>query len=182
MLYLSGYSFFICSTCAIHSVCSISSSLVFRALRISLTSPITLASTRIFLLISAGSISSWRIRALGANLLVSPVTRSENLAPTTTRRSHSITAKLEVLVPCMPSIPVYLGSVPLKAPFPINESATGASILDANSASSSWAPEIMAPPPTKIKGFSASFIIDTASLTASLVICAVSLDISAGLT
>ena len=31
---------------------------------------------------------------------------SENLAPIVIRRSHSDTPKLEVLVPCIPSIPV----------------------------------------------------------------------------
>ena len=72
----------------------------------SLTSPIIDASTLMFLFISAGSISIWIIFALGANLYVSPVTRSENHAPTTTKRSHSITPKLDVLVPCIPSIPV----------------------------------------------------------------------------
>ena len=41
--------------------------------------------------------------------------------------------KLDAFVPCMPSIPVYRGSVPGKAPLPIRESVTGASSLSTNS-------------------------------------------------
>lgn len=80
------------------------------------------------ILIDFGRVNVYlQILALEANLLVSPVTRSENLAPRTIKRSHSITPKLEVLVPCIPSIPVYLSLVPSNAPLPISVSHTGAS-------------------------------------------------------
>ena len=59
--------------------------------------------------------------------------------------------KFDAFVPCIPSIPVYLSSVPGKAPFPIRESVTGASTFCANSCSL-LASERTAPPPTKIYG------------------------------
>ena len=111
---------------AIHSSWFTGSSLAFSLRRMTFTSPMMLASTLIFLLISAGSMSSWRIFAFFANLDALPVTRSLNLAPTTISRSASVMPKLEVLVPCMPTIPVYSSSAPSKAPFPIRLSATGA--------------------------------------------------------
>ena len=43
-----------------------------------------------------------------------PVTRSLKRAPMTIRRSHCVTPRLEVLVPCIPSIPVYRGSFSVK--------------------------------------------------------------------
>lgn len=109
-----------------------------------------------------------KILALEANLLVSPVTRSENLAPRTIKRSHSITPKLEVLVPCIPSIPVYLSLVPSNAPLPISVSHTGASTFSTNSAISAEAPEIIEPPPTNTNGFLAFLIISIASVISLL--------------
>ena len=41
-----------------------------------------------------------------ANFFAFPRTRSEKRTPTAIRRSHSLTPRLDVFVPCMPSIPV----------------------------------------------------------------------------
>ena len=112
-----------------------------------LRSPTIEASVWMFLLISAASISMCKILALDANFLALPITRSENLAPNAISKSHSLTPKLEVLVPCMPIIPVYAGFLPSKAPLPIRVSHTGASIFSANSFTSRYAPEAIAPPP-----------------------------------
>ena len=105
-LYLIGNFSSYSLRCASHSEWSSWSSFAFTLLRISSASPITDASVCIFLFISAASTSNWRILAFLANLCVLPVTLSENLAPIVIRRSHSDTPKLEVLVPCIPSIPV----------------------------------------------------------------------------
>ena len=137
----------------IHSVLSCFVNLAFNLVRTSLTSPITLAVVGIFLLISAGSISIWRTFAFLANFLALPVTLSLNLTPIAISKSHSVTPKLDVFVPCIPNIPVYKGLVPSNAPLPISESHTGAFTFSTNSFNSSDAPDITAPPPTKIYGF-----------------------------
>ena len=93
-----------------------------------------------------------------------PSTRSENLVPRAIRRSLFITPRLEVLVPCIPSIPVYLSLVLSNAPLPISESHTGASISDANSKSSFSALDATHPPPTNIIGRFEALIASTAAL------------------
>ena len=142
----------------------------FSSLKTTFTSPITAASTLTFLLISAGSTSICRILAFLANVLVLPVTRSLKRAPMVIRRSHLVTAKLEVLVPCIPIIPVYSGSVSGNAPCPIRDEVMGASILRTNSVTSAAASDRIAPPPTKIMGFLADLISSSAFSMASEVI------------
>ena len=161
---------FIRSIWATHSSWFCGSSLAFNFLKIIFTSPMMLASVSIFLLISAGSMSIWRILAFFANLLAFPTTRSLNLAPITTNRSHSVMPKLDVLVPCMPTIPVYNSWVPSNAPLPIRVSATGAWSLFANVRTSSAASERIAPPPTMINGFWDFLIIKSARSKSSSVI------------
>ena len=58
----------------------------------SLASPTTGMSTRMFFEIEHGSMSMWMILACGANFLTSPVIRSSKRAPTAMRRSDSWTA------------------------------------------------------------------------------------------
>jgi hypothetical protein len=60
--------------------------------RIRFTSPTMGISTLTFLPISAGSISAWMMRALGAKALSFPVTRSSKRAPTAKSRSASCRA------------------------------------------------------------------------------------------
>jgi phosphatidylserine/phosphatidylglycerophosphate/cardiolipin synthase-like enzyme len=55
----------------------------------------------------AESISICKTFAPRANKLAFPVTRSLKRAPNTTSKSHSVNAILEVLEPCMPTIPAY---------------------------------------------------------------------------
>ena len=90
-------------------------------------SPIMLASALIFLLISDGSTSICTTLALLANFFALPVTLSLNLAPRTNSKSHSVTPKFDVFVPCIPIMPVYLLLVPSITPLPISVSHTGAS-------------------------------------------------------
>ncbi len=103
-------------------------------------------------------------------MLALPVTLSENLAPIVINKSHSVIPRLDVLVPCIPTIPVYLESLPSNAPLPIRVSATGLSTLSTNSLSSVAASDITAPPPTKINGFLDLLIILTASSKSSSLI------------
>ena len=178
--YLNGYFSFSSLICAVHSGCLISGTSARIRLRTSFSSPTTLASTTMFLLISAASTSIWRIFAFFAKVFVFPVTRSLNLAPSTIRRSQPETPRLEVLVPCIPSIPVYRGSSPENPPLPIRLSHTGASILWASSVTSLDASEIIVPPPVKINGLFASLIICTAVAMSSSLMVSVFGVISAG--
>ena len=129
-----------------------------------------LASALIFLLISDGSTSICTIFALLAKALALPITRSLNLAPRTNNKSHIVTPKFDVFVPCIPIIPVYLSLLPSIAPLPISESQTGASTNSASSLTSLAASEITAPPPTKINGFFDDLIISTTISMSSFLI------------
>ena len=111
-----------------------------------------------------------------------PVTRSLNLAPIVINKSHSVTARFDVLVPCIPSIPVYLTSSPLNAPLPINVSQTGASTRSTKVLSSSLASEITAPPPPTIIGLRASLIIWAAVTRSSSLSVSVTRSICSGTT
>ena len=159
--------------CDIHFSCSCLVSFSLSFLRVFFTSPITHAFTTTFLLISAGSTSNCNTFAFDANFLGLPNTLSENLEPIAINKSQSLTPKLDVLVPCIPSIPVYLSCLPSYAPLPIRVSHTGASTSSTNSFSSASASLITAPPPTKIYGFLDAVIISTALSIASSVIPAV---------
>ena len=133
------------------------------------------------MLISAASTSICKIFAFLANFFALPITLSENLAPITISRSHSVIPRLLVLVPCIPTIPVYFGSEPSNAPLPISVSATGASVFDTNVLSSSLAFESITPPPTSIYGFFAPLISDTAFKISSSLISALGLTCSGSL-
>ena len=116
-----------------------------------------------------------------ANFEAFPITLSENLAPTTTRRSALFTPKFEALVPCIPIIPVYRSLVPSNAPLPMRVSHTGASIFSTNSASSLEAPESVAPPPTRTYGLFEELMMFTAFSTSALLIVDVIRAIGSGL-
>ena len=118
--------------------------------------------------------------ALAANFLASPITLSENLAPTTITRSALFTAKFETFVPCIPIIPVYLSFVPSNAPLPIRVSHTGASILSASFFNSGEASAAITPPPAMINGLSLLSISFTACSKSSALIVLVILSIDSG--
>ena len=133
--------------CAVHSGCSACVSFLFKSANTVLRSPTICASVLMFLFTSAASTSICKILAFDANFEGLPITRSENLAPNAIKRSHSDTPRFDVFVPCIPIIPVYKSSLPLNPPLPIKESQTGESIFLANSFTSSYAPDKIAPPP-----------------------------------
>ena len=97
--------------------------------------------------ISAGSMSIWMTLACGANSETLPVTRSEKRAPTAMSRSHSVTAMLAYLEPCMPTGPRFSGLEQRMAPLPMSEVTTGALMRSASSVSSAHAWLATMPPP-----------------------------------
>ena len=62
-------------------------------------------STATFLPISAGSMSTWMIRAYGAYVRTLPVTRSSKRMPSAMSRSALWIARLTCFQPCMPMKP-----------------------------------------------------------------------------
>jgi hypothetical protein len=62
-------------------------------------------STATFLPISAGSMSTWTMRAYGAYVRTLPVTRSSKRIPTANRRSADWIARLTCFQPCIPMNP-----------------------------------------------------------------------------
>ena len=156
-------------------------SLRFTIVSTALISPMIWVCAIIFLLISAGSISICRIFAFFAKESGLPNTLSLNLVPMAISRSQAETPRLDVLVPCMPSMPVYRASVPSKAPLPISVSATGAWTFSTNSLSSSDASESTAPPPTSINGFLDDSISSMACRISISLILSIFLLISFGL-
>lgn len=65
-----------------------------------------------------------------------------------------ITPRLDVLVRAYQAYQYTVRLLRENAPFPIRESVTGELMVCANLRSSSAAPEVIAPPPTKMNGFS----------------------------
>ena len=154
--------------------------MLLRSFRTSFASPTMLAFVGMFLSISAASISICMIFAFGANLDAFPITRSENLAPTTITRSALDTPRLDTFVPCIPIMPVYLSLLPSNAPLPISVSHTGASTLSANSASSADASEMIHPPPAMINGLLETLIISRTLFTSSSRMVSVFLSMTSG--
>ena len=73
-------------------------------------SPMIGISTLTFLLIEAGSISTWNLLEAGENASSRPVMRSSKRAPIQIITSQPCIARLASRVPCMPSIPSHCGS------------------------------------------------------------------------
>ena len=105
-----------------------------------------------FLSISAASISICRMDAWAHHPGLFSVTRSLKRTPRAMRQSHSAMAAFAAFVPWVPTMPRYRSPVPLYTPLPISVSHTGESIFSASAATSSSAPEITQPPPTKRTG------------------------------
>ena len=91
--------------------------------------------------------SMWMIFACGANSETLPVTRSLKRAPTAIRRSHSVTAMLAYLEPCMPTGPRFSGFEQRMAPLPMSEVTTGICMRSAMEVSSWHAWLVTMPPP-----------------------------------
>ena len=85
-----------------------------------------------FLLTSAGSISTWIFRARGAKSASLPVTRSSKRMPRAMSRSACWTASFTHASPCMPIMPRFSGCEPGKAPMPSSVIATGIVVRSAN--------------------------------------------------
>ena len=116
------------------------------------TSPTIGTSTATFLPISAGSMSTWTIRAYGAKVGTWPVTRSSKRMPRAISRSADWIALLTCFQPCMPTKPRLSGWVSSIAPTPSSVWATGIWAFSASSRSSSVASEIRTPWPARMTG------------------------------
>ena len=111
-----------------------------------------------FLLIDAGSQSTWTIFARRANFAaLLPVTRSLKRTPSASRRSASAIAAFAANSPWSPARPSASGSVSSNEPMPISVVATGMPTLCASAATSPDAPEATTPPPARITGRFAPF-------------------------
>ena len=134
-----------CSACSF-SICGIRSSSTVA------TSPTIGTSATRFLPISAGSISMWMTRAVGANASSLPVTRSSKRAPMATSRSERWMAPVAAMVPCMPGMPRFCGCESGMMPRAGSVVTTGAPVTSASFSTCLRASERTAPPPTYSTG------------------------------
>ena len=114
----------------------------------SLQSPTIGTSAWRFLPISAGSMSAWMMRALGAKESRLPVTRSSKRAPRLMIKSLFCRPATAATVPCIPGMPRCWGWLSGKAPRAISVVTTGMPVSAASRASSPEAPARITPPPT----------------------------------